>query len=172
MGPTSAQVEIDVSRQRAFDFIGDLANRPSFTDHFVSDFHLARIDSSGVGAGARFRFSVPPQAIWMDTSIVELDEPFRIVERGQGGRVNRIPSTTVWELTEGPGRLTTVRVSYRTEPSHPLDRAKELLGFASVWYERDWREALRRLRDLLESGDPAGSRVGVAGGNRYATGIP
>ena len=52
----------------------------------------------------------------MDTTIVELDEPFRIVERGQGGRVNRIPTHTVWELTEGPGSLTAVRVSYWTEP--------------------------------------------------------
>ncbi len=172
MGPVSAEVEIDVPRQRAFEFIGDLANRPSFTDHFVSDFHLSRIDSSGVGAGARFRFFVPPQAVWMDTSIVELDEPFRIVERGRGGRANRIPLTTAWELTEGPGRLTTVRVSYRTEPSHPIDRAKELLGGSSFWYERDWREALRRLRDLLEADAPGGDRVAVAGGNRYATGIP
>jgi hypothetical protein len=172
MGPVSAEVEIDVPRQRAFEFIGDLANRPSFTDHFVSDFHLSRIDSTGIGAGARFRFFAPPQAVWMDTSIVELDEPFRIVERGRGGRTNRVPSTTAWELTEGPGRLTTVRVSYRTEPSHPVDRAKELLGAASIWHQRDWREALKRLRDLLESDVPAGDRVVVAGGNRYATGIP
>lgn len=172
MGPVSAEVEIDVPRQRAFDFVSDLANRPAFTDHFISDFHLSRIDSRGVGAGARFRFFAPPQAVWMDTSIAELEEPFRIVEHGRGGRANRIPSTTVWELTEGPGRSTTVRVSYRTEPSHPLDRAKELLGFASIWYERDWREALRRLRDLLESDPDAAVRIAVAGGNRYATGIP
>ncbi len=68
------------------------------------------------------------------------------------GRANRIPSTTLWELTEGPGGLTKVRVSYWTEPSNPVDRGLELLSAASIPYERRWREALRRLRDLLEAG--------------------
>jgi len=68
------------------------------------------------------------------------------VEHGRGGRVNRIPSTTLWELTEGPGSLTKVRVSYWTEPANPVDRALERLSAASIPYERRWREALRRLR--------------------------
>jgi hypothetical protein len=153
MGPVSAEQAIDVSREAAFDFVGDLSNRPAFTDHFIRDFHLLRIESTGVGAGARFRFFAPPQAIWMDTTIVELERPQRISERGHGGRWNRIPSATEWELIAGPGPLTTVRVTYWTETSHPLDRAKEVLGGASIWYRRDWATALRRLRDLLESGE-------------------
>jgi uncharacterized protein YndB with AHSA1/START domain len=171
MGPVSAEVEIDVPRERAFEFVADLASRPSFTDHFVSGFHLTRIESSGVGAGARFRFDVPLHRIWTDTTIVELDAPHRIVEHGCGGRGNRVPSTTVWELTEGLGSLTRVRVSFWTEPSH-IERAKEALVAAPARYERGWREAMRRLRDLLEAGTPAEGRVTVAGGNRYATGIP
>lgn len=172
MGPVSAEVEIDVPRQQVFEAIADLALRPAFTDHFLSDFHLTRIESSGVGAGARFRFAVRPRAVWMDTTIAEVDEPHRVLEHGRGGRLNRIPSTTLWELTEGPGSLTKVRVSYWTEPSNPVDRALELLSGASVPYERRWREALRRLRELLESGDLGTSRVAVAGGNAHATGIP
>lgn len=170
MGPVSAEAEIDLPRPRVFEAIADLALRPAFTDHFISDFRLTRIESSGVGAGARFRFDAPPRAVWMDSAIVELEEPHQIVEQGRGGRNNRVPSTTFWRLTEGPGSLTSVRVSYRTEPSHPLDRAVEVLGAASVWYERDWREALRRLRDLLETGE-LGDRVAVAGGNPHPTGI-
>ncbi|HEY2334504.1 MAG TPA: SRPBCC family protein [Solirubrobacterales bacterium] len=172
MGPVSAEVEIDVPRRRAFEAIADLALRPAFTDHFLSDFHLTRIESAGVGAGARFRFAVWPRAVWMDTTIVEADEPHRLLERGRGGRANRIPSTTLWELTEGPGALTRVRVSYWTEPANPVDRALELLSAASIPYERRWREALRRLRELLESGELAAGRAVVAGGNRHATGIP
>jgi len=171
MGPIRAEIEIDVPRERVFETIGDLAARPSFTDHFLSNFHLTRIDSSGVGAGARFRVEAPLRSVWMDTTIVELDEPHRIVERGQGGRVNRIPTNTVWELEEAPGSLTSVRVSHWTEPG-PVDRRLEVLSAASVWQERGWREALRRLRDALESDAPGGERIAVAGGNRYATGIP
>jgi uncharacterized protein YndB with AHSA1/START domain len=172
MGPVSAEVEIDVPRPRVFAALTDLALRPAFTDHFISDFHLTRIESGGVGAGARFRFAVRPRAVWMDTTIVEVEEPHRILEHGRGGRGNRIPSTTLWELTEGPGSLTKVRVSYWTEPANPVDRGLELLSAASIPYQRHWREALRRLRDLLEAGRLGESRAAVAGGNPVATGIP
>jgi uncharacterized protein YndB with AHSA1/START domain len=172
MGPVSAEVEIDVPRRQVFEAIADLGLRPAFTDHFLSDFRLTRIESSGVGAGARFRFAVWPRAVWMDTTITQADAPQRLLEHGRGGRVNRIPSTTLWELTEGPGSLTKLRVSYWTEPSNPVDRALELLSGASVPYERRWREALRRLCELLEAGELSAARVAVAGGNAHATGIP
>jgi uncharacterized protein YndB with AHSA1/START domain len=151
MGPVSAEVEIDVPRERVFATIGDMARRPDFTDRFLADFHLTRLESSGIGAGARFRVALPPRSQWMDTAIAELEAPHRIVERGRGGRANRTPSTTVWELLEGAGSLTWVRVSHWTEPSNPFDRAVESLGGASIWQQRAWAGALRRLRDLLES---------------------
>ncbi len=172
MGPVSAAVEIDVPRRLAFDELRDLSRRPSFTDHFISDLRLTRIDPVGLGAGARFRFETFPRHLWMDTTITELEEPQRIVEHGRGGRVNRIPSTTVWELLEGPGSLITVRVSFWTEPSNPLDRAIDSVGLASVWLERGWREAVSRLRDNLESAGGETGPVAVAGGNAHATGIP
>ena len=171
MGPISAEIEIDVPREQAFAALADLAARPSFTDHFLTDFHLTRIESSGVGAGARFRVDAPLRKIWMDTAIVAAEEPFRLVEEGRGGRGNRIRNHTVWELTESSGRLTAVRVSHWTEPG-PIDRGLELLSAGSLWQARGWRRALRRLRDNLESDQPASERIAVAGGNRYATGIP
>jgi hypothetical protein len=156
MGPVNAEIAIDVPREVAFDFLADLSNRAAFTDHFISDFHLLRAEATGVGAGARFRFYAPPQALWMDSTIVELAPPHRISERGQGGRWNRIGAAIEWELTTGAGSLTTVRVTHWTEPGNPLDRAKEVMGGASIWYRRDWETALRRLRDLLEGEPPHG----------------
>ena len=116
MGPVSAEIEVDVPRERAFEALADLAGRPSFTDHFQTDFHLTRIDSAGVGAGARFRVRSPLRSVWMDTAIAELDAPHRIVEHGRGGRANRIPTTTVWDLQRGP-RLAD------QDPRLALDRA-------------------------------------------------
>ncbi len=171
MGPISAEIEIDVPRERVFELLGDLSARPAFTDHFLSGFHLTRLDSSGVGAGARFRVEQPLRSVWMDTTVAELQPSHLIVEHGQGGRVNRIRTRTVWELTEGPGSLTTVRLAHWTEPG-AVDRALELASGASFWQQRRWREALRRLRDLLESDSPRPARLAVAGGNRYATGVP
>lgn len=172
MGPIRAEVEIDAPRERVFELLGDLAARPSFTDHFLSGFRLTRIEPTGIGAGARFRIEAPLRSVWMDTTIVALEAPHRIVERGSGGRSNRVATHTVWELIAGPGALTTVRVVFWTEPTNPLDRAVELLSAGSHWQRRGWQRALQRLRDGLESEVPAGRRIAVAGGNRFATGIP
>lgn len=172
MGPVGAEIEIDAPRERVFATIADLARRPSFTDHFLHDFHLTRLESRGVGAGARFRLRSPLRSVWMDSAIVELEAPQRIVERGRGGRANRIPATTVWELTEGGGSLTRVRVSHWTAPANPLDRALEALAGNAGSARRGWREALRRLRDQLESETAAPAPIAVAGGNPHATGIP
>jgi uncharacterized protein YndB with AHSA1/START domain len=170
--PVSAEIEIDVPRDRVFSTIADLALRPAFTDHFLRGFHLTRIDSTGVGAGARFQVRMPPRSIWEDSTIVELEEPHTVVERGRGGRGNRIPSHTAWELVDGVGSLIRVRVSHWTDPANPLDRALEVLTGAAMRRERAWAEALRRLRELLESEGPVLHRVAVAGGNAHATGIP
>jgi uncharacterized protein YndB with AHSA1/START domain len=172
MGPVSAEIEIDVPRAEAFAAIADLARRPSFTDHFLSGFRLTRIESAGVGAGARFRLGPRRRSVWMDTAIEEADPPHKIVERGHGGRANRIPNTTAWELLEGPGSLTKVIVSHWTEPSNPVDRVLEVASGTARWQERRWQEALRRLRDLLESGEAAPEPLALAGGNRHETGIP
>ena len=172
MGPISAEIEIDVPRERAFAAIADLALRPSFTDHFLSGFHLTRIDPTGVGAGARFRAEAPLRSVWMDTTIVAADEPFRIVERGRGGRANRIPNHTVWELTEASGGAD-------RGAGLPLDRAwrRSTAAWSCSAPARSGRSAAgaRRCAACATGSSPTqqpAERVAIAGGNRYATGIP
>jgi len=172
MGPVSAEVEVDVPRERAFALIADMARRPSFTDHFMEDFRLTRLGSTGVGAGARFRFRQWPRSFWADTAVAEIEAPHRLVEHGSCGRANRIPTTTVWELSGGTGSLVRVRVCAWTEPRNPVDRAVEKLSGAAMRQERGWKEALRRLRELLDDEAPPLPPVAVAGGNPHATGIP
>jgi uncharacterized protein YndB with AHSA1/START domain len=166
MGPVSAEIEIDAPREQVFATLADLARRPSFTDNFLTDFHLTRLESRGIGAGARFRVTLPLRSIWMDTVIAELEEPHK------GGRGNRIPTILVWELTESAGSLTRVGVSHWTEPSNPIDRAVEVLAANSIFEQRGWREALRRLREQLEGENATAAPLAVAGGNAHATGIP
>ena len=172
MGPISAEVEIDASREAAFELISDLARRPTFTDHFLTGFHLTRIEARGEGAGARFRVEAPFRSPWEDTTIVALEEPFKIEERGAGGRSNRIPNRTIWEIEPGRAGMTLLRVTHWTTPGHPIDKLVESLSWGAHFQRKGWKRALERLRDILEADGPGGERIAVAGGNRYATGIP
>jgi len=172
MGPISAEIEVDASREAAFEFLLDLARRPSFTDHFLTGFHLTRIDARGEGAGGRFRVNAPLRSPWEDTAIFALEAPFKIEERGAGGRSNRIPTTTVWEIEPGKAGMIVVRLTHWTKPKEPIDKLVESLSWGAHFQRKGWQRALERLRDILEADGPGGERIAVAGGNRYATGIP
>ncbi len=161
MGPISLTVSIDAPREAVFDFICDLGIRQGWTDHFAHDYRLERIPAQGEGAGARFRVDAPAGVRYMETVIAEADRPFRIVEHGRGGRLDRIQIRTVWELEEGP--TTTVRLTFWTAPPTAFDRVREL--GRSRWWKRRWGKALRRMQEIIESGE-AVPRTEVAGGDR------
>jgi uncharacterized protein YndB with AHSA1/START domain len=166
MHPVTARTSIDAPRERVFEFLSELANRPAFTDHFISEYRLQRIPSSGVGAAARFRVD-RPGPVWMEMVIAELDPPHRILEHGRGGRGDRIPMFTAWELVEGPGTTTEASVTFWTEPSHPVDRIRESFG-THRRYRRQWSRALRRLKEALETGRPI-EPIAIAGEDRIPT---
>jgi hypothetical protein len=161
--PVSAKLAIDTSREAVFALIEDLSVRPVFTDHFIHDYHLLRIEPVGVGAGARFRVEHGGGVI--DSIIDETDYPHRIVERGHGGALNRVPNVTEWRLADLPGPSgCEVEVTYWTEPSHPLDRLRDLRN-SERRLAKSWKHALERLRTIAEEGGPP-ERLAVAGGDR------
>jgi uncharacterized protein YndB with AHSA1/START domain len=163
MGPISVRRSIDAPRERVFDFVSDLANRPAFTDHFIGDLRLERLESRGVGASARMR--IARRGLWLETVVVEASRPHRILERGRGARWDRIPIATAWELVaQAGGRGCEVTLSFWTEPSSLLDRFREGLG-AERYYRRQWSIALSRLKELIES-DRGAERLAVGGGDR------
>jgi hypothetical protein len=172
MGPIGAEIEVETSREAAFELITDLGRRPSFTDHFLTGFHPTRLEARGLGAGARFRVKAPFRSPWEDTVLVEFDEPFKVVERGAGGRVNRIPNHTVWEIEPSKVGMVRVRVTHWTGPTHPIDKLVESLSFGAHYQRKGWEQALKRLCHILETSGPGGERIAIAGGNRYTTGIP
>ena len=161
MGPISLSTAVDAPRERVFDLIADLAVRPAWTDHFASEFRLARIPAGGVGAAARFRVNAPAGVRYMETVIAEAARPYRIVEHARGGRLDRLPMRVVWELQEGP--TTEVSLTFWTIPPTRLDRIREL--GRERWWRRRWGKALRRLAELVESGE-APPRAKIAGRDR------
>lgn len=164
MGPVTAEIMIDAPRERVFTAVADLAKRPSFCDHFQESFRLQRIDSTGVGAAARFHVDAPRFAFWMETVLATVETPHLIVESGRGGRLDRMDVGTAWELTDAGAGMTEVRVSFWTEPTHRMDEFKDRLGSAG-WHRRQWKRALARLRDLIEA-DAGIERLQVAGSSQ------
>jgi hypothetical protein len=154
---------IDVPRERAFAFLVDLANRPSFMGRFLSDFRLMRLDSAGVGAAARFR--IRERGLWMETEIEEVIEPYRIVERGRGSRLGRMPVNTAWETVGAGIGSCEVKVVHWTEPSHLLDKLAERAPGMRGYYERALEGSLAQLKVLLEE-EGATERAAVGGGDR------
>lgn len=163
MRPVSATSTIDAPREHVFEILNDLSLRAAFTDHFLADLRLGRVDPVGPGAAARFR--IRESGAWLDTVIgADSERPHLLREHGYGGPSNRIPVFTVWELAEGPGPDgCEVTVTFWTEPKHPLDKLRERIGPVRH-FRRAWGRALTRLRDLAEAGEPV-ARVGVAGGD-------
>jgi len=166
MDPVTVSVIVDLPREQVFDYLQDIANHPEFTDHYLSDWRLTRIDSVGRGAGARFRVKAPPPAgrfAWGDVTFVEVDRPHRIVEVGRTGKANRVRTVGVYELAPAASGTTRVQFTVQTEPATLSDRLLESLG-ARSWVRRQNARAMRRLRTILERGEGRGKRVTLAGG--------
>jgi uncharacterized protein YndB with AHSA1/START domain len=162
--PLTVSVTIARPREEVFEYLADIANHAEFTDHYLKDWHLTREESYGRGAGARFRITAPGNRFpWGDTTFVEVDPPFRIVEAGRGGKYNRIKVTGVFTLTPGPGGTTRVEFTNEIEPALLSDRILEKFG-ARSWLKRKNRKAMRRLRSILEDGEGRGRRATIAGG--------
>jgi len=162
--PVTVSIVVSTPRERVFDYLQDIANHAEFTDHYLVDWHLTRIDSVGRGAGARFRVRAPRNRYsWGDVTFSEVDAPHRIVEVGRTGKNNRIRTLGVYELANAASGTTRVRFTLTTEPATLSDRLMEGLG-ARGWLKRKNAHALRRLRTILESDEGRGQRVTVAGG--------
>jgi uncharacterized protein YndB with AHSA1/START domain len=164
--PFTVSTTIARPREQIYEYLADVANHPEFTDHYMVDWHLTRIDSYGAGAGARFRIKAPLQRFsWADFAFAEMQPPFRIVERGRGGKYNRIRMLGTYTLSPGPGGTTKVQYTYETEPSQLSDKLMETFGGRS-WSRRKAAKAMRRLRNILEDGRDRGERVTVSADDR------
>ena len=160
----TVSIVVSAPPEQVFDYLQDVANHPEFTDHYLVDWHLTRIDSVGKGAGARFRVKAPGNRFsWGDVTFAEVQRPFRIVEVGRTGKNNRIRTLGVYELAPTAGDSTRVRFTIETMPATLSDRLMEGLG-GRGWIRRKNRRALHRLRGILESDEGRGRRVTVAGG--------
>ena len=161
LDPITVTTTIALPREQVFAYLTDIANHAEFTDHYLVDWHLTRVDTVGAGAGARFRVKAPlSRFAWADMTIAEVQPPFKIVERGRGGKFNRIKMVGTYEIFERHG-ISEVRYTFETDASVPSDRLAEILG-GRGWTRRKAKKSMKRLRLILEEGRKRGVRPSVA----------
>lgn len=167
MDPVEVAVTIARPRREVFEYLQDIANHAEFSDHYLTGWHLLREDTLGQGAGARFKLKQRfTRYAWADTTFTDVQEPRLIVERGRGGKYNRILRRGVYELDEvHGGAATKVTYTYETKPKLLSDRIQESMGRRG-WTKRKSRKALNRLRAILEEGRDRGTHVTLADGPR------
>ncbi|HEX4466204.1 MAG TPA: SRPBCC family protein [Solirubrobacteraceae bacterium] len=166
MDPVNVSVIVSAPRERVFDYLQDIANHAEFTDHFLTDWHLTRIDPVGRGAGARFRIKAPGPGgrfAYGDVTFTEVERPHKIVEVGRTGKNNRIRTLGIYELTSSTADSTRVSFTFQSIPDKLSDKILEGIG-ARGWLLRKNKRAMHRLRSILETGEGRGARVTVAGG--------
>ncbi len=74
MHPLTVSIVVSAPREQVFEYLQDIANHAEFTDHYMVDWHLTRIDSVGEGAGARFRVKAPFSRFgWADVTFSEVE---------------------------------------------------------------------------------------------------
>jgi uncharacterized protein YndB with AHSA1/START domain len=161
--PVTSAITVGRPREEVFDYLADIANHPEFSDHYLTDWHLTRVDSVGPGAGARFRYDKRLDRFgWADMTFIEVERPKRIVAVGRGGKFNRNKTYTTWTLTPSGGG-TRVEHTTEIEPMFPTDRIMEALGGTRRFFKRGGRKALQRLQSILEEDHDRGKRATVAG---------
>src|SRR4029078_11092440 len=83
MVPVTVSVTISRRREEVFASLVDLPNHPEFSDHYLVDWRMTRVETAGQGAGARFRYTAPLQRFdWADVTFIDVDAPRRIVQAG------------------------------------------------------------------------------------------
>ncbi|MEX0992944.1 MAG: SRPBCC family protein [Solirubrobacterales bacterium] len=163
MRPLTVGQTIDSPRERVYEYLSDVSNYGAFSDHYLRDLRLERLNSRGSGASLRFQLAFPLGRQWGDLSLDALEPPHRIVARGAMGRVGRIAIECSYTLTTSGQGMTRVEYRFESSPAKPIDHLREALGMR-FWLKVQSRRALRRLAAVLEGREPAAARVRAAAG--------
>jgi PAS domain-containing protein len=158
-----ATTTIDRPSEAIFEYLLDIGSRTEFAPELFREFHLTRVESKGVGSGARYRLHRKLRDRRAGSSITEATPGQRILEEGSTGRGGRVGMAQEYLLEEQPGGATKVTWIIETYPMNPTDRLREFGERRQI--KRRMKRGARRLRDILESSPDAvrGERPTVAG---------
>jgi uncharacterized protein YndB with AHSA1/START domain len=163
MRSAQANITIDRPADEVFDYLLDISSRTEFAPTIFRDFRLARVESSGIGAGARFRMHRKLRDRHAGITITETEPGARILEEGSTGRGGRVPMAIEWLIEGQNGGSTKVTWTIETYPANGADKIRDS-GLRRFLRNRMPR-SLKRMRGILEDAPDAsrGERASVGG---------
>jgi carbon monoxide dehydrogenase subunit G len=165
--PVSSSISISRPREEVFAFVSDIANHRRFLDGRLTDWHLTREDSIGLGAGVRVRAKLRfDRFSYYDVTFTEMEPPYRMALVGRGGKYDR--TLVIGEITikdDGP-HGSTLTWTIETETQLPSDRIMEVVTGQRGVAKRALKKGLKELRSILEGTSEGSSAVSIAGGAR------
>lgn len=162
MRTARANITIDRPEEAVRGYLLDIGTRPEFASALFRDFRLTRIESQGVGAGARYRLHRKMRDRYAGTTITQSNAE-GILEEGSTGRGGRVKLAIEWQLTEQPGGSTRIDWLIETYPTNFADKIREFRMRGQT--RRKMRTSLRKMRGILEEapGAQRGDRATVNG---------
>ena len=164
--PVTVSIVVSAPREQVFDYLQDIANHPEFTDHYLVDWHLTRIDSVGRGRG---------RALSREGARQPLQLGRRDVRRGRAPAPDRRGRPDRQEQPHPHARRLRARARRRRRDARAASRCETRAGDAVGPAARGPRRALvaeaqePRARCTAcarssSAGEGRGQRVTVAGG--------
>ncbi len=164
MDPITASITIDRPREEVFDYLADIANHPEFSDHYLTQWHLLRVESYGRGAGARFKIEAPlDRFAWGDMTFIDVERPFKITAAGRSGEVQ--PQEDVDHLDARAVRLRHAGRGHHRVRAHAPDRQVHRGGHPPPRLDQAQAAAgrMQRMQSILEEDIDRGARATVGG---------
>ena len=164
MRSAQAKITIDRPPEEIYEYLLDIGSRTEFAPELFREFHLTRVESKGIGAGARYRLHRKLRDRYAGTTITRPFRGQRILEEGSTGRGGRVGMAAEFLLEEQSGGATKVTWILETYPMNPADRLREFGERRQIQAPHEARRS-RRLRGILEGAPGAvrGERPTVAG---------
>ena len=153
MDPLTVSIVVSAPREQVFDYLQDIANHPQFTDHYLVDWHLTRLDSVGTGR----RRALSREGARQPLQLGRRDVRARSSDRTESSRSGAPARTTasarsgVYELAPAAAGSTRVRFTLETVPMTLSDRLMEGLGGACLDTAQE-PKAMHRLRGITRAG--------------------
>jgi hypothetical protein len=147
MKPVSVTTDIARPREEIFDYLDDLSNHASFTDHFLVDWEFSG-PPRGKGAKGMARINAPSSQDWTDFEIVESDPPGRLIEEGVGAKGKRHTRGSYF-LSDRPGGGTDVE--FKLEWIEAPRSERLIPPLSRLFLKRTNGKSLKRLKKQLES---------------------